>query len=105
MTTPEGRVKQQVKDLLKRYDAYQHWPVLNGMGAPTLDCIACVNGRFLAIECKAPGKEPTERQSKTMGAMSLANATVFVVSNSAQLYTLEVWLSQVKETPWTAQPE
>ena len=43
--TPEGKVKVKVKNLLNAYGAYHFWPVQTGMGARTLDCLGCHNGR------------------------------------------------------------
>jgi hypothetical protein len=93
MSTPEGKVKAKVKALLKRFNLYSHWPVLNGMGEPTLDCIVCAWGRFLAIETKAPGKQPTPRQQITMANMRAAGAFVFVVANDDDLNVLEAYLN------------
>lgn len=91
--TPEGKIKAKVKALLKRYSAvYHHMPVQNGMGEPTLDFVCCVNGYFLAIETKAPGKKPTPRQQITMAAMRAAGAFLFVVSCDAELDRLEAFL-------------
>jgi hypothetical protein len=91
--TPEGKVKAKVKALLKQWGAYFHMPVQNGMGEPTLDFIACLNGRFIAIETKAPGKKPTKRQEVTMAQMRAAGAFVFVVSNDAELEVLGAYLA------------
>lgn len=79
--TPEGRVKARVKDVLARHGAriYSHWPVLNGMGKPTLDCVGCVNGWYFAVETKAPGERITPRQYRTRREMESAGATVFVI--------------------------
>lgn len=90
--TPEGRVKVKVKALLKRHKIYYHMPVMNGMGSPTLDFICCVNGRFFAIETKAPGKKPTPRQEVTMKQMADSGAFVFVVTNDDELCTLSAYL-------------
>ena len=95
--TPEGKVKEQVKKLLKASGAYLHMPVMNGMGAPTLDFICCLNGRYIAIETKAPGKKPTPRQLVTMEDMRKAGAFVFVVSCDADLAVLEAYLNLLKE--------
>ncbi len=92
MSTPEGKVKEQVKKLLKQYGAYYHMPVTNGMGAPTLDFVCCHNGYFIAIETKAPGKKPTARQCLTMAAMSSAEGYVFCVSCQEELDVLESFL-------------
>jgi hypothetical protein len=90
--TPEGRWKVKVKALLKRYGVYQHWPVLNGMGSPTLDCVSCVCGYYLVVETKAAGEKPTPRQQITMAEMRTAGAFVFVVSSESELAVLEAYL-------------
>jgi hypothetical protein len=91
--TPEGKVKAKVKALLKQWGAYYHMPVQNGMGEPTLDFIACLNGRFIAIETKAPGKKPTKRQEVTMTQMGASGAFVFVVATDADLDVLGAYLA------------
>jgi hypothetical protein len=91
--TPEGRVKEQVKNLLKEFGVYYHMPVMNGMGAPTLDFICCCNGRYLAIETKAPGKSLTPRQAKTMGEITAAGGTAFMVDDERSLRQLRTWVS------------
>jgi len=85
--TSEGKVKLQVKRALKMlqdrgYPVYYHMPVQNGMGKPTLDFIGCIKGQFFAIETKAPGKKPTERQEGTIADMRKAGANVFVYDGS-----------------------
>lgn len=82
--TPESKVKEQVKRLLLRYAAYYHCPVMNGMGAPSLDFICCYQGRYFAIETKAPGGKPTQRQMLTMAAIEKAGGRTFVVDGSAE---------------------
>ena len=77
--TPEGAVKREVKKVLKEYKAYYHMPVQNGMGAPTLDFVGCYNGRFFAIETKAPGKKPTPRQEVTVALIKAAGGEAFVI--------------------------
>ncbi len=54
--TPEGKVKDKIKKMLKEHGAYFHMPVQNGMGAPTLDFVGCYCSHYFAIEAKAPGK-------------------------------------------------
>lgn len=89
MTTPEGKIKERVKKLLKAYGIYYHMPVMNGMGAPTLDFICCYKGRYFAIETKAPGKKPTPRQLITIRDIEQAGGWVFVVANDEDLLVLE----------------
>ena len=98
-TTPEGRVKAQVKRMVKDlqdsgYPVYLHMPVQNGMGKPTLDFIGCIKGQFFAIETKAPGKKPTERQLDTMAEMQKAGAHVFVYDGSNP-EVLATWLAML----------
>lgn len=89
--TPEGKVKDKVKALLKKHNVYWHMPVQNGMGSPSLDFICCANGLYLAIETKAPGGKPTPRQVITMHSIKEAGGTVMVIDGSD--YTiLEQWL-------------
>jgi len=56
--TPEGKVKAEIKKLLKIHGVWFYMPVQNGYGKVGIpDFICCFNGKFLAIEAKAPGKE------------------------------------------------
>lgn len=64
--TPEGRVKEDVKKVLRSYGVYYHMPVQNGMGQPSLDFVTCPWGFYFAIETKARGKEITARQHRTI---------------------------------------
>jgi hypothetical protein len=93
--TPEGRVKTKVKRIIAEYApyVYSHWPVLNGMGKPTLDCVGCIAGRFFAVETKAPGEKITMRQAITMREMQAAGAVVFVLDGDEfTLAHFDAWL-------------
>lgn len=79
--TPEGAVKDMIKRKLREAGIYYHMPVQNGMGMPTLDFICCAGGRYLAIEAKAPGQKPTERQRITMMQIRESGGLVFVVDS------------------------
>lgn len=96
MTTPEGKTKDRIKTVLKSFEPqlYYHMPVQNGMGAPTLDFIVCVNGVYVTIEAKAwqEGKEPTKRQKETMAEVDGAGGFVFVVDDEASLAVLQAYL-------------
>jgi len=55
--TPEGRVKNGVKQVLKSKGIWYFMPMQNGFGVVGIpDFICCWDGQFLAIETKAPGK-------------------------------------------------
>lgn len=100
-TTPEGRVKDLVKKLLKEYapHVYYHMPVQNGMGSPTLDFIGCAYGVYFGIETKAPGKSPTPRQAATMEQIVQAKGRVFVIDGPTTRYIeLRNWLDELRTT-------
>jgi VRR-NUC domain. len=91
--TPEGAVKAKTKRVLAEFEGvYYHMPVQNGMGAPTLDFVGCCHGKYFAIETKAPGKKPTERQWRTIINIRAAGGTVFVIDGS-DFGELKHWLS------------
>lgn len=94
--TPEGREKKLVKAYLASGGAYQFWPVQTGYGAATLDCLACINGHFVAIEVKKEGYAAssfTTRQRVTMETMQRAFATVFSGNAEEIIRDIEQWLS------------
>lgn len=77
--TPEGKVKEKVKKMLKQHKAYYFMPVQQGFGAPGLDFHGAFKGRAFAVECKAPGKKLTARQKITIMTMEEAGMKVFVI--------------------------
>jgi hypothetical protein len=96
--TPEGRVKAMVKKYLATLSyLYQHWPVQNGMGAPTLDCIGSHMGRYFAIETKAPGKKMTPRQETTARSIRASGGQVFVIDGAESMAPFIAWVG--KEPP------
>ena len=79
--TPEKRVKTKVEAVLKNEGAYYFFPATHGYGRSGVpDIIACVNGRFLAIECKAGGNKPTALQVREIENIRIAGG-VAVVAN------------------------
>ena len=90
--TPEGKVKAKVKAVLKSCGpaVYYDMPVPGGFGKPTLDFIGFAWGHGFAIETKAPGKKPTERQQTTIENMEAAGAKVFVIDGDTT--ELATWL-------------
>jgi hypothetical protein len=95
--TPEGKVKAKVKKLFATYgdDIYQFWPVQTGMGAATLDCLACAASDFFSVETKVPGKKLTPRQEATKERMERAGIRVFVVYDDNTLAELKRYLDEV----------
>jgi hypothetical protein len=75
--TDEGKLKDRCRAYLIKIGAYRFSPVQQGYGAPTLDDLCCIKGRFVGIEYKAPGKKPTPRQEQTMAAIKAAAGVAF----------------------------
>ena len=96
MKTPEGKVKDEIKAYLKSIGAYQFWPVQTGYGAATVDCLACYLGRFIAIEAKRPGGQPTARQLKTLGDVEVAWGYAIVV-NDPNLLALRKMIEEIEQ--------
>lgn len=91
--TPEGKVKKAVRELLSAFPkVYLFMPVQTGMGMSTLDFLGSANGRFFAIETKAPGKYPTDRQNKIIEDIKASGARVFVISGREGLLELKAWI-------------
>jgi len=93
MATPEGKIKDKVKKILKTYEnLYYEMPVPSGYGKSGLDFTCCFCGRFFAVETKAPGKKPTARQWLTIRSIVQAGGVVFVVDDERSLQELDAWL-------------
>lgn len=90
-TTPEGKVKKTVSALLRSVpDLYYFMPVPSGYGESTLDYLGCYRGKFFAVETKAPGKKPTDRQNMMIERMTKAGAKVFVIDGD--ITDLKNWI-------------
>jgi hypothetical protein len=56
-STPEGRVKADIKKYLASIGAWYCMPATGGYGKSGVpDFLVCWRGRFIGIEAKAPGK-------------------------------------------------
>jgi hypothetical protein len=100
VTTPEGRVKDAIKDLLGpiRSGLWWYMPAQNGRGVSGVpDFVGCSRGRFFAIEAKAPSKVPSAFQELVKEEMEAAEAEVFVISDRGdpELGRLERWLRPI----------
>lgn len=80
-STPEGKVKNRVKDILKGLGAYQFSPqsgVYGRSGVP--DIVGCYKGRFFGIECKANGGKATALQLKELQNITDAGGIAMLVN-------------------------
>ena len=89
--TPEGKVKKKVVEQLKAAGAYHFFPATHGYGASGVpDIVACINGRFLGIECKTGKNTPTKLQEDNLNRIAKAGGVAVVINehNLAELETI-----------------
>lgn len=94
--TPEGRVKDSVKQILNLFGCWYHMPVQNGMGKDTVDFHGArrVDGRAFIVETKAPGKSPSERQKKRIREALERNVVAFVLDGAlGDMALFQLWIS------------
>ena len=99
--TPEGKVKKKITDLLKKRGVYYFFPVASGYSSAGIpDIICCVNGYFLAIEVKAPGKRQntTALQDSQLQAIHEAGGLA-VVSTDEELPVIEFLVKSLQSRP------
>ena len=82
--TPEGRVKDAVRKILKQHNIYYFMPATGGYGRSGVpDIVGCVNGRFVAIECKAGLNQPTALQEREMKNIKDAGGVAVVINEGS----------------------
>ena len=81
--TPEKKVKTAVTKILKANDCYYFYPATGGYGSSGVpDIIACYNGMFIGIECKANGNKPTALQTKHLQDIRKAGGYSMVIDET-----------------------
>lgn len=80
---------------------YRHMPVPYGYGASTLDYLICYRGRFIAVETKAPGKKPTDRQKMIIQQILAAGGVALVVDGDTALEQLREVMESLSHEPHT----
>lgn len=87
MATPESKTKNIVKNILDAYGVYYFMPPGVGYGRAGIpDIICCVNGYFLAIECKAGRGKTTALQERELQNIKTAGGVGIVVYNKSEDY-------------------
>jgi len=90
--TPEAKVKASVVKLLKKHEVYYFFPATHGFGRSGVpDIICCLEGLFVAIECKSGNNKPTALQEREMQRIRLAKGDTFVI-NEDNIHILEAYL-------------
>jgi hypothetical protein len=78
--TPEGKVKDKIKKILRANNIYFAMPMGTGYGnAGVPDFLCCFNGKFLAVEAKAQGNKTTALQEKNLNEIQECGGHAWVV--------------------------
>jgi hypothetical protein len=83
MQTPEAKVKQKIKRLLKHLGVWYFMPVAGRYAKKGIpDFICCANGKFLAIEAKGGGGRATDLQLYVIDEIQKHNGTALVIDET-----------------------
>ena len=95
-TGPENKIKKQVKDLLNSHGVF-NFPIAAspyGVGGVSDRLAVLPNGKFMAIEVKAPGKVPTPLQMEFLKKVGANKGFGFVVDGEEALKALDYFLAR-----------
>jgi Holliday junction resolvase len=93
MSTPEKKVKERVKTILRSEGVYFFMPATYGYGSSGVpDIVACLDGSFVGIECKANGNKPTQLQMTNLMNIAETGGIAFVVDE----HTVDLFGSHIK---------
>jgi pantoate kinase len=91
-STPEAKVKEKIKKILKEHGVYYAMPMGTGYGNSGVpDFLCCVGGQFMAIEAKAGKGIPTALQEKNLRDVKEAGGIALVI-NETNIEELKTWL-------------
>jgi pantoate kinase len=92
--TPEGKVKDKIKKILKAHNIYFAMPMGTGYGnAGVPDFLCCFDGKFIAIEAKANGGKVTALQQKNLSDIERSRGMAWVVDED-NIHVLELWIKE-----------
>lgn len=91
---PENKIKAKVKKLLDAHSIFNFPIAASPYGVAGIsDRLCCLpNGKFMAIECKAPGKHLTALQALFLERVRLNAGITAVIDGDAALKRLERFL-------------
>ena len=96
MKTPESWEKSAIDKFLTLIGAYVAKPATFGYGRSGLpDLLVCIRGRFVAIEVKREGKEPTPLQWARMREVEAAGGKAFWGTADKVCLDIGRWLSEI----------
>jgi hypothetical protein len=93
--TPEGKVKEAVKKVMRKYGVWYFMPMQNGFGVVGIpDFICCIDGLFFTVETKAPGKRDntTPNQQRVMREILEHGGYAIVVDDVKQVEDYIIFL-------------
>jgi hypothetical protein len=102
MTTPEGKVKKEIKRVLKAFNVHYDMPVNYGYGKKGVDFHCCVRAYPMGavtfyIEAKEDGKEPTALQEAFLrDRREQQGAKTFVIDGHEGITQLTEWLESIE---------
>ena len=92
--TPEGKVKDKIKKILKAHGIYYAMPHGAGFGnAGVPDFLCCWKGKFVAVEAKANGGKTTALQEKNLSDIEASGGTAWVV-DEINIHMFEIWIKE-----------
>jgi hypothetical protein len=92
--TPEGKVKDKIKKILKAHGIYYAMPHGAGFGnAGVPDFLCCWKGKFVAVEAKANGGRTTALQDKNISDIEASGGTAWVVDEN-NIHVFEIWIKE-----------
>jgi pantoate kinase len=82
-STPEVKVKKQIRKLLDEAGAYYAMPIGTGYGNSGVpDFLICHKGRFIAVEAKAGRNKPTALQEMHLQNISDRGGIALVINET-----------------------
>lgn len=98
-TTPEGKIKRKLKNMLVRLGVWHFFPSAGPMGKSGIpDVICIVNGLFVGIECKADEKkQPSALQDKIGEQIKQAGGHWYLCRSQNDIDYLENIMSEIQK--------
>ena len=94
-TTPEAKVKKQIRAVLDAHGAYYAMPIGTGFGNSGVpDFLVCVGGRFIGVEAKAGKGKTTALQDANLAKIRANGGLALVISeaNINELKEILIWI-------------
>lgn len=95
--TPEAKVKNACRKILDAEKVWYFMPAGGGYGRAGIpDIIACVNGHFLAIECKAADGKTTALQKREIQRIRDSGGASWIAYED-NVPLVRVWVQSLRE--------